>query len=326
MTIDLNWLLSQDDWIAYQVKTDLLSETMNEKEDIDKRNDILSDTLFKQIISDLESWPGGVLKRHNDSKQLIHKLAFLADVGIKHTDNPLPSIAEKIKATALDDGIYPVLTNIPTNFGGTGKDDLLWMLCDAPTILYALAKMGLDTDSDILAATRYLTSLQDENGWRCKASSKLGKFSGPGRKSNPCPYANLLMLKLISVLNTDEFDAAASKGLEVILSLWENQGARKERMFGIGTDFRKPKAPLIWFDIIHVLDTLSNYKQIHSDKRFIEMLDELEKQMDNNGKLTAKSMYRPWKEWEFSNKKEPSRWLTFLTYRILKRVNRLQVP
>ena len=324
MTADINWLLSENDWIAYRTKLDIIGEPIQENQDKAAREDILSHEIFEGLLKDLESWPGGVLKRHNDSSLLIHKLAFLADVGIKHTDGALPGIIKKIQSVTQD-GVYPVLGNLPTMFGGSGEDELLWMLCDAPTILYALAKMGMNNDPAVIEGTHYLVGLQDENGWRCKASSRLGGIGGPGKKGDPCPYANLLMLKLIAQFDIEEFSATADRGLEAILNLWRDQGTRKERMFGIGTDFRKPKAPLVWFDIVHVLDVLSNYSQIFDDNNFVQMLDEFEGMLDDAGRLTAQSMYRPWKEWEFSNKKEPSRWLTFLAYRILKRTGRLKL-
>ena len=324
MTADINWILSKNDWISFMARRELIGEPIEETKAEAMREDILSGEIFQGLINDLMAWPGGVLKRHNDSSLLLHKLAFLADAGIKHTDGALPEIIKKVQSVTQD-GVYPVLCNFPTMFGGSGEDELLWMLCDAPTVLYALAKMGMNNDPEVISAARYLVSLQDDNGWRCKASSKLGGIGGPGRKDDPCPYANLLMLKLIAQFDIEDFRAAADKGLESILNLWRDQGTRKERMFGIGTDFRKPKAPLIWFDIVHVLDVFSNYSQIFTDKSFVQMLDEFENMLDEDGRLTAQSMYRPWKEWEFSNKKEPSRWLTFLAYRILKRTGRLKL-
>ena len=323
MKKDIEWILSKDDWISYRARVDLLNENISDVERAKARETILSDKPFADILKELEAWPGDAIKRHNDSTLLIHKLAFLADVGIKKTDSTMPEIIGKIKSTLTDEGIYPIKINLPTRFGGSGEDELLWMLCDAPLVFYSLAKMGLDDEPEIISGTRMLADLAEENGWRCAASSKLGNFGGPGRKGDPCPYANLLMLKLISIVNKEEFGSAAEKGIKSILSLWEDQGKRKERMFGIGTDFRKPKAPLIWFDIIHVLDVLSCYSQAVEEEGFKQMIDELENLFDKNGRLTALSMYRPWKDWEFSNKKEPSRWLTFLAYRILKRVNRL---
>ncbi|MCK5128911.1 MAG: hypothetical protein KAQ68_03585 [Clostridiales bacterium] len=317
--LDTSWLLSTEDWIAYRTRLDLLNESLDENAHTKTRNQILSQPLFNAILTDLDTWPGNVLKRHNDSSQLIHKLAFLADVGIQATDNDMPSILDKIRTTQSDDGVYQVLMNIPTHFSGTGQDSMSWMFCDAPTILYALAKMGLDKDAEVLRATRYLVNLQDDNGFRCMANSDLGKFRGPGKKTDPCPYANLIMLKLLSEFNTDTFDGVINKSVESILNLWQDRKIRKEYLFGIGTDFKKLKAPLIWFDILHMLDVLSKFKSFHQDTRFKEMLSVLEEKMHENEHLTAQSMYRPWKEWEFANKKEPSRWITFLAYRIILR-------
>lgn len=316
---DLNWLLSKDDFISYRTRIDLNHEKIDKGTDGKIRSSILETPLFNDLLSDLQDWPGPTLKRHNDAKQLIHKLAFLADVGIKHTDSSLPTVISSIRSCQSEEGVYQVLMNIPIHFGGTGEDKLTWVLCDAPTTLYALAKMGLDKDADILSATRYLVSLQSSYGFGCKATGALGKFRGPGRKTDPCPYANLIMLKLLSEFNLDEFNDVIDKSVNALLNLWRDRKIRKEYLFGIGTDFKKLKAPLIWFDILHVLEVLSRFKKHHSDHRFIEMLSILKLKLEESQQLTAQSMYRSWKEWEFANKKEPSRWITFLAYRILER-------
>ena len=46
------------------------------------------------------------------------------------------------------------------------------------------------------------------------------------------------------------------------------ESERKEYLFGMGTDFRKLKAPLVWLDILHVLDVLSRFKVVHNDPLF----------------------------------------------------------
>lgn len=42
--------------------------------------------------------------------------------------------------------------------------------------------------------------------------------------------------------------------------------------------------------------------------------------MDINGFYTVESVWQAWKDWDFGQKKEPSMWITFLVYRILKRI------
>ena len=193
-----------------------------------------------------------------------------------------------------------------------------WMLCDAPLILYSLNKLGLKEDSRIKNATNYLTNLISENGWRCTVSPKI-KFRGPGRKDDPCPYATLLMLKLLSQ-SDDLIESKESKtGFEVILSLWEQSRKKHPYLFYMGTDFRKLKAPLVWYDILHILDVLTQFSFPKNDKRLKEMIEIVQVKSDSMGRFTPESIYTKLKGWEFAQKKEPSRWVTFLIKRILKR-------
>jgi len=320
---EIDWLLEGEKWIEYRTRIDLLGESFSEDEELAVLEGIATSDSINKTILDLDNWSITVMKNHKDSKHPIHKLAFLADIGMTTKYNPLKQIVSEILRHKSQEGLFQVLANIPEHFGGTGKDEFAWMLCDAPTVLYALVKMDTTIEKDSIDAIRYLCSLQDDNGWRCKVSDKLGKFRGPGKKSDPCPYANLLMLKLLAELETNEFDREVDIGINSILDLWEHRSERKEYLFGMGTDFRKMKAPLIWFDILHVLDVLSKYPKVFEDRRFKEIYRILEDKLDNEGRLKAESIYMPWKLWEFSNKKEHSRWLTFLGYRILKRVGTL---
>jgi hypothetical protein len=88
----------------------------------------------------------------------------------------------------------------------------------------------------------------------------------------------------------------------------------------MGTDFRKLKAPLIWYDLVHVLDVLSRFEWLRKDKRLLSMLAALKKKADAQGRFTVESVWTAWKDWEFGQKKEPSRWLTLLAWRIVARV------
>ena len=88
----------------------------------------------------------------------------------------------------------------------------------------------------------------------------------------------------------------------------------------MGTDFRKIKAPFIWYDILHVLDTLSKFSWLRNDNRMQEMVKIIKSKTNNKGKYTPESEWRAWKGWDFGQKKQPSRWLTLIILRILKRV------
>jgi hypothetical protein len=106
-----------------------------------------------------------------------------------------------------------------------------------------------------------------------------------------------------------------------LLTLWDESKERHPYMFFMGTDFRKLKAPMFWYDILHVLDILSQFKWVQQDKRFKEMLGVVEAKADGDGRFVPESIWAVWKDWDFCQKKIPSRGLTFFVQRILKRVS-----
>jgi len=236
---------------------------------------------------------------------------------------------EAVMAHQSPEGAFQTPVNIPKAFGGTGEDMWTWMLCDAPTLLYALLAMGPSTllrtglgdDPGVQQAVEHLVGLVDDNGWRCDAAPELGsKFKGPGRRSDPCPIVNVYALKALSQVPKLLDSPATRTGAEMLLWHWEHQGERKIYMFGIGTDFRKLKYPFVWYDILHVVDVLSRFPFVHADSRFQEMVETITAQADEEGRYTASSMYRAWKGWSFADKKHPSPWLTFLVLRVQRRI------
>ena len=314
----INWLLDGPSWIQYRTRLDLMNQAEKDPEVLAVRKELLIDSKIKELIDELNNWPGPALRSHKAPSHPIHKLVFLSDLGLRRSDPQISSIIDKILSSKSEEGVFQIYINIPKHFGGTGEGMWTWMLCDAPLILYSLNKLGLKEDSRIKNATNYLTNLISENGWRCTVSPKI-KFRGPGRKDDPCPYATLLMLKLLSQ-SDDLIESKESKmGAEVILSLWEQSRKKHPYLFYMGTDFRKLKAPLVWYDILHILDVLTKFSFLKNDKRLKEMIEIVQVKSDSMGRFTPESIYTKLKGWEFAQKKEPSRWVTFLVKRILKR-------
>jgi hypothetical protein len=181
--------------------------------------------------------------------------------------------------------------------------------------------MGMGDDERVQRAVEHLVSLVDEDGWRCVAAPELGGFRGPGRKDDPCPIVNVYALKALAQVPERVDSPATRTGTGMLLWHWERQTDRKLYLFGIGTDFRKLKYPLVWYDVLHVVEVLSQFSFVHGDPRFWEMVEAITVQADEEGRYTAGSMYRAWKDWSFADKKSPSPWLTFLVVRILKRLD-----
>jgi hypothetical protein len=314
------WLLNSEPWIEYRTRLDLLDQSRSDPEVNQTYQSILTHPAISNIINELSEWPSPILKSHKKAGHFLHKLGFLADIGLK-ADNPgINKIVQRITDHRSPDGVFQVLVNINPRYGGTGEDQLAWMLCDAPLVTYALAKFEERETQLVSDSVEQLVSLQRDNGWPCAASPELGKFRGPGRKADPCPYANLVMLKLLALFPEKHADTEVKTGVETILSLWEQRTEKRPYLFAMGTDFLKLKAPSLWYDILHVTDVLTQFPWALKDKRLHQMIEVLRSKAGPDGKFTPESIWMDWKGWEFSQKKEPSKWVSLTTQRILNRV------
>jgi hypothetical protein len=334
----ITWLLDSDEpWTRYRTLKDLLDKSDTDPQLIAAKEEMLQHPKIRELILAANTWGEAPFKRHNDAAYPIYKFSTLADFGLKlGDDDQLDAAIEKVLSRQSAEGAFESVVNIPKAFGGTNEDLWTWIICDTPTLLYALLSFGLGEDPRVQRAAEHLISLVDENGWRCVCDPALGKFRGPGRKDDPCPIANVYALKALSLAtqaplqneaasDKDSARLAIRKGIETMLDHWEHQTERKIYLFGIGTDFRKIKYPYVWYNILHAVEVLSRFMEVHGDPRFQEMVHAITEQADNQGRYTANSMYMAWKGWSFANKKEPSPWLTFLVLRIQQRIGQLQV-
>lgn len=318
----VKWLLEGEPWIEYRVRLDLLGEGEGGPSVASARDKMLHDPAIGGILGTLKEWPGQVLSSHRSATQPFHRLSFIADLGFRVGDAGMGEIVERIMDHRSEEGPFQLPMNIPRHFGGSGKDEWAWSLCDAPVVVYSLAKLGLGEDRRVEKAADYLVGLVRGNGWPCAVSKELGSFRGPGKKGDPCPYANLAMMKMITQFGKWKESDEAHAGAECLLRLWAESRAQHPYMFFMGTDFRKLKAPFVWYDLLHVVDVLSQFDWIKGDGRLGEMSDLILSKADEDGRYTPESEWKAWKGWDFGQKKQPSRWLTFLVLRALKRMDR----
>ena len=314
-----DWLLEGPPWVRYRTLLDLAEMEEDSYEVLNARQEMINHPQIKNLITDLQNWPGSVMKNHKNAGHEIHKLSLLAEFGIRQSDPGMNEVVQKIRGNVSEEGPFTLLSNYPIHFGGSGQDELLWILCDAPLILYSLICFGLESDPQVSVGLEHLCSLVRENGWPCAASKKLGRFHGPGRRDDPCPYANLLMLKTLGQSGFMRENMAVRTGIETLLSLWRKSREHSPYLFRMGTDFRKLKAPFVWYDILHLFEVLSKFPSVYRDPRFKEIVYTVKMKADQEGKFTPESVWMVWKNWDFGKKKEPSYWLTFLVYRALKR-------
>lgn len=317
----IGWLTKGEPWVSYRTHLDIMMMEEDDPMVLQDYEALIRNPRIRAIVDELQSWPGKPIKRHNDADLLLHKMSFLADIGFTIQFDPIREIVTKVTRNASHEGPFNVIVNIPAHIGGSGEDKRSWILCDAPGILYSLVRFGMEKDPQVQKALSHLVLKVHKNGWRCSASQHLGeKIHGYGKEDDPCPYATLLMLKVLGQTETWKFSPACHAGTGVLLDLWENSRTKHPHAFNMGNDFRKLKAPLIWYDLLHVTDVLSQFEWVRNDHRFLDMINLLTSKADLNMRFTAESVWSAWEDWDFGQKKHPSRWLTMLVLRILKRV------
>jgi hypothetical protein len=315
MDTPARWLLEGPPWSVYRARLDLLGQAADDPQVVAARRMMLADPQVQALVTELAGWPGSVLSSHKSAGHPLHKLVFLADLGLKADDPGMGAVVERILEHQSPEGPFQVLMNVPRHFGGSGLDEWAWALCDAPLLAYSLIKFGMGDHPAVRAAVHYLASLVRDNGWPCAVSQELGKFRGPGRKEDPCPYANLVMLKTLSQAPDDRDSPASHAGAETLLALWSESREHHPYMFYMGADFRKLKAPLIWYDILHVVEVLAGFPWLRNEPRLQEMAEVVRAKADPQGRFSAESVWSAWKEWEFGQKREPSRWVTLVAWR-----------
>ncbi len=319
MDRSISWLMDGPAYVRYRTRVDLLGQTESDAEVQRDRQGMLDQPDVRSLVNSLEDWPGKALSSHKSANQSFHTLNFLADLGLKSDDPGMQPVIDKILEHASAQGPFFLGMNISTAHGGSGTNTQAWALCDAPNQVYALIRLGLRVDPRVRKALEYLVTLGKDFGWPCAASPELGNFRGPGKKDDPCPYANLVMLKMLALLPEYQDHPAVNNGLNALLELWKDRRSRHPFIFYMGTDFCKIKAPLIWYDILHVLDVLSQYPQARNTAEYAEMVEIVRSKSNDDGLFIPESVYLPYKNWDFGQKKGPSQWLTFLIYRIFKR-------
>lgn len=317
----INWLPECEPYVQYAVRKNILKQNKDELSDLESA--VLSDIRMQKYLGDVADFNAVLVTNHKNPDIPIHKLLFLLDVGLDMDIPQIDMAIQQIIRNKDENGIPKSMTNIPKHFGGSGEDTLAWALCDAPLMLYALLKAGIDYDSQVKKGVEYITRLHRDNGFPCVVSKELGKFRGPGKKDDCCPYATLIILRLLSLIPEYRQSELTNSMISALLDLWERSREQHPYMFYMGTDFRKLKAPALWYDIVSMADCLSHFEYARKDKRFDEMLTIIESKADENDQFIPESVYLKCKDWDFGQKKQPSKWLTYLIIRTLERSGRI---
>jgi hypothetical protein len=111
--------------------------------------------------------------------------------------------------------------------------------------------------------------------------------------------------------------------VEFLLRCWQNRGRIKYAGHDseIGKDWEKLKYPFTDYKILKYLDVLSQSDAARTDPRMARIADHIMKKADSDGRFHAESIHKVWSDFDFGQKRKPSRWITLLVYRILKRLH-----
>jgi len=235
-------------WLQYAIRSSSLCAAKENLDDI--KQEALKDAKIQAWLKGVENFHGTLVTNHKNPDLPIHRLLFLLDIGFDTSIREIASAVGQIMEHVDRYGVYQSLTNVPKHYGGKGEDTFGWCLCDAPLLLLALCRAKIDYLQHIRRGVAHLVTLCGDRGFPCTVSEEHGTFRGPGRKGDCCPYATLGMLNLLSEIDEYRDSAVVRNGIDTILSLWENSLERHPYMFYMGTDFRKLKAPALWYDIV----------------------------------------------------------------------------
>jgi len=97
-----------------------------------------------------------------------------------------------------------------------------------------------------------------------------GQIPRSGKERRPMPIRQPDYAAITHAVSRHKDSPAARTGVECLLNAGRQVRTPSVHVL-YGTDFRKLKAPFIWYDILHVADVLSQFDFTLKDNRFIEM-------------------------------------------------------
>ena len=311
------YLNSELPWVRWAAMAWLQRRPVHDPERVAAHAAVLAHPLVQAQLAVVLEQPWMPMRNHRQAAHPLHRLALLVELGLTVQDAPGHTIAQRLLALQSPAGPLQLIALIPKAFGGSGQPELQWAACDAPLLLACLASMGLADEPVLQRAAQHLLALGAPGGWLCSTSPG---FRGPGRKADPCPYANLLALRAMSRLPGLVAAPAAAQGIAALLGHWERRAQRKLYLFGVGTDYAKPKYPMVWYDLLHVLEVLSRFPAARADPRFLELLAVLEGRADAAGRYVPSTVWMAFQGFDFAQKRAPSPTLELAVARIVGRV------
>jgi hypothetical protein len=312
-SVPIDWLLDGSVFVRYRTFRDLLDLAEKHADVQQARMQISEDPGVKRILRKRNAsgyWGTSedIFKWWPKRDSTFWVLSVLADLGLRRHDNGIEIACEYVFSTQLPDGGFG-LRSPPKPYD-----------CFTGVLAETLAKSGYIGDERLVRAYTWLFQRQRlDGGFWCKNTGQPG---GSRQKEPSCALATLFVLRALAVHPEMNESVAAKRSADFILRCRENRGKIKYAGHDsqIGTGWEKLKYPFTDFRILAYLDTLSMLTCVRNDHRLLEMVKLLVSKKDSESTFTPESIHNVWSDFDFGQKKNPSRWITLFVYRILKRL------
>ena len=175
--------------------------------------------------------------------------------------------------------------------------------CHMAVAAVALCKNGYANNEKVKLMLDYLLNSQHtDGGWRCK---KFLYGRGPETEySNP--GVTLMVLDAFRCAGLNNTIEKLDQAVESLLRHWEVKTPIGPCHFGIGSQFMKVEYPFLRYNIFYFAYVLSFYRKAIKDKRYVEVLKELEKKIDHNGMILVERPNPKLSTLDFCMKGKPS--------------------
>lgn len=313
------WLLEGPAFVRYRTLVDILGCPRESREVQQARAAVLRDPGVRRLLerrNEAGYWGGSqdLFKWWPRKDTTFWVLGVLGDFGLKRGDARISRACEYVLSTQLSCGAFGVRPP-PTPYE-----------CFTGVLVAALARLGYVGDERLEGAYTWLEKRQrTDGGFWCKNTGQ----SGGAREGEPsCALASLYVLSALTAHPTLAGSESCTRCARFLLGCRDNRGRIKYAGHDsqIGSGWEKLKYPFTDYRVLHYLGCLSRVPSVRGDVRLVEMADEVTAKCDSQGRFRAESIHNAWSDFDFSQKKVPSKWLTCLVYGTLARLDRVQRP
>ena len=317
----ISWLLDSNPWTRYRTMTDLLEVDSSNPDLLKSRADLLQHEQVQKLVKEVQDWITIAPTRNNDSKISYFKLRMLADFGIRHDDLEISEVVDKATEHIIEDmfAIRGELPEKPARGDKYEKPDLytdVWHVspCNSPAITAALIGLGVQSEALDSAVKALKYRWVDKIGWFCHFFFVESQHK---KLQVGCPIAGLMALDVFSRVPGLQESDQARQAFEPI-KFHEDYG-KNLYYFGRSKRFWTFKYPFVWYNALYLADVLTRFDFLKDEPVVKQLVEWIVKSQDTDGRFKPTSIFMEYKHWDFSNKKEPSPWMTFLCCRILKK-------